>query len=224
MTELMAWITDTLAWIRQLHSAEGISRIIEAGGVIALVAIIFSETGLLVGFFLPGDSLLITAGVLSNPQNPHHIAALDIAFLNAVLVAAAIIGDQLGFWLGMKAGSSIWKRPDSRFYKRKHLEAAHAFYTRHGGLAIVGARFVPIMRTFVPFAAGLAKMPYRSFVGWNIFGGVLWITSLLWLGYFLGQTPLANRLDKLIVLVIFVSVLPMVIGGLRTWWKNRRAS
>jgi membrane-associated protein len=213
-----------LDWLRELHSAQGISQIVQAGGVIALTAIIFAETGLLVGFFLPGDSLLITAGVLANPANPHHVAALDIVWLNVILCIAAIVGDQVGFLLGRKAGEGIWKRPDGRFYKRKHLEAAHEFYVKYGGPSVVGARYVPILRTFVPFAAGMAQMPYRSFVFWNIGGGILWITSLLWIGYYLGQTPLANRLDKIIVVVILVSILPMVIGFLNRLWKSRSQS
>jgi membrane-associated protein len=207
-----------LDWIRELHSAEGISQIVQAGGVIALTAIIFAETGLLVGFFLPGDSLLITAGVLANPANP----ALDVWTLNAILAVAAVVGDQLGFLLGRKAGDSIWSRPDGRFYKRKHLQSAHDFYVKYGGVSVVAARYVPILRTFVPFVAGMARMPYRNFVFWNIGGGILWITSLLWVGYFLGQTQLANRLDKIIVLVIFVSTLPLIFGVLKGWLKARK--
>lgn len=217
-------MTEIINMLKELHSAQGISQIIAWGGLAALVAIIFAETGLLVGFFLPGDSLLITAGVLANPANPHHVASLEIAWLNVILIIAAVVGDQVGYLLGRKAGGAIWSRPDSRFYKRKHLEAAHEFYEKHGGLAVVGARFVPILRTFVPFAAGLAQMPYRNFVGWNIGGGVLWITSLLWLGYFLGDSPLANRLDKLIVLVVLVSILPLVFGAAKAWWKSRKAA
>ncbi|MCC6276629.1 MAG: VTT domain-containing protein [Oligoflexia bacterium] len=199
-------------WISTLHSSQGISQIIQAGGIIALTLIIFAETGLLVGFFLPGDSLLITAGVLSNPLHPQHVPALDPLFLNLVLCGAAVVGDQVGFYLGHKTGNRIWRRPDSWLYKRKHLEAAQDLYQRFGGPAVVGARYVPILRTFVPFVAGVAKMPYKNFVFWNISGGILWITSLIWLGYFLGQTPLANRLDKLIVVVVFISILPMLIS------------
>lgn len=211
-----------LEYIKNLHSAEGISSIIGAFGLIGLIAIIFAETGLLVGFFLPGDSLLITAGVLANPANPNHVETLNIWVLNIALIVAAVVGDQVGYYLGHKTGDAIWKRPDGRFYKRRHLEEAHDFYVRYGGLAIVAARYVPIFRTFVPFAAGVARMPYKSFVGWNIGGGVLWITSLLWLGYFLGQTKLADRLDKVIVIVIFVSVLPIFIGmAKRMMTKNK---
>lgn len=212
-----------LQWLSELHSSAGIARIVETGGLIALIAIIFAETGLLVGFFLPGDSLLITAGVLANPLNPNHISALDIVQLNLWLTVAAIVGDQVGFILGRKAGDSMWERPDGRFYKRKHLEAAHEFYKKYGGISVAAGRYVPIIRTFVPFAAGMARMPYRSFVFWNIGGGIVWITSLLWIGYYLGQTPLANRLDKIIVIVIFISILPMIIGGLKRWWTVRKS-
>jgi membrane-associated protein len=213
-----------LEWLSTLHSAEGISDIIARGGLVALIGIIFAETGLLVGFFLPGDSLLVTAGVLANPANPHHVQALHIGWMNLLLIIAAITGDQLNFYLGSKTGDAIWDRPDSRFYKRKHMEEAHEFYVRYGAMAIVGARFLPILRTFVPFIAGVAKMPYRSFVMWNVIGGVVWVTSLLWLGYFLGQTKLANRLDKIIVTVIVVSFIPVVYGVLSRMWKQRQAA
>lgn len=213
-----------LEWLKQLYSSEGIASLIQAGGVVALFGIIFAETGLLLGFFLPGDSLLITAGVISNPAHPQHLPALDTLTLNLLLILAAVSGDQLGFVLGRRTGNAVWSRPDGRFYKRKHLEAAHEFYERWGGWAVVGARFVPILRTFVPFAAGMSRMAYRKFVFWNIAGGVVWITSLLWIGYFLGQTPLANRIDKLIVVVVFVSVLPMVIGAARRWLRARASA
>jgi membrane-associated protein len=209
-------------WLQQLYSSEGIASLIQTGGLVALVAIIFAETGLLLGFFLPGDSLLITAGVISNPSHPQHVD-LSTVTLNLVLIVAAVLGDQTGFYLGRRAGNAMWSRPDGRFYKKKYLEEAHAFYERWGGWAVVGARFVPILRTFVPFAAGMSRMEYRKFVFWNVFGGIAWITSMLWLGYFLGQTPLANRIDKLIVVVVFVSVLPMIIGFTRRWLRARRA-
>jgi len=220
---MSALLSSLLDSVRSLHTAEGISSVIQTGGLLALVGIIFAETGLLVGFFLPGDSLLITAGVLANPANPNHVAALEIGVLNGILMIAAIVGDQVGFFLGTRAGASIWNRPDSRFYKRKHLEAAHEFYERYGGFSVVAARYVPIVRTFVPFVAGVARMPYRNFVFWNIGGGILWVTSLLWVGYYLGQTSLANRLDKIIVVVVLVSVLPMVVGILKKWMKRSPA-
>jgi membrane-associated protein len=208
-------MTEWIDALRSLHTAEGISNLIQAGGLIVLIAIIFAETGLLVGFFLPGDSLLITAGVLSNPLNPHFVPALEIWTMNALLIISAIVGDQVGYMLGARAGASIWSRPDSRWFKKKHLLAAQEFYEKYGGFSVVAARFVPIVRTFVPFVAGVAQMPYRRFVFWNIAGGIFWVTSLLWVGYYLGQTSLANRLDKIIVIVIFVSVLPMFGGVIK---------
>jgi membrane-associated protein len=210
-------------WLRDLHSSAGIASMIEAGGIYILIGIIFAETGLLFGFFLPGDSLLITAGVLANPNNPHHLTSLNIFWLNIFLILAAVVGDQLGYFLGHKAGDKIWNRPDSRFYKRKHLVEAHDFYVKYGGIAVVAAKYMPIFRTFVPFVAGVARMPYRRFAYWDIGGVILWITSLLWVGFYLGQTPLANRLDKIIVVVIFVSVLPMIIGFLRRQFKSQNS-
>lgn len=213
-----------IEWLHSLHSAEGISQIIQAGGLIALIAIIFSETGLLVGFFLPGDSLLITAGILANPANPNHVPSLSIWALNFLLMIAAVVGDQTGFYLGGKVGNRIWDRPDGRFYRRRYLDEAHGFYMKHGGLAIFAARYIPILRTFVPFAAGVARMPYRNFVFWNVFGGMTWITSILWAGYWLGQTQFAKSLDRVIVIVILVSFLPILLGALKRWLASRRGS
>lgn len=199
-------------WLKQLHDPAFISEMIGKGGLVALILIIFAETGLLVGFFLPGDSLLITAGVLTNPANPQHLPALNIWEVCILLSIAAIVGDQTGFVLGRKAGDRVWEWPDGRFYKKRYMEEARDFYLRYGPMAVVAARFIPIMRTFVPFAAGGCRMPYRKFVFWNIFGGILWIWSLMWAGYYLGGTPLAKSLDRIIVIVIFVSFLPMVFG------------
>ncbi len=214
-----------LEWLHKLHSVEGISGIIQAGGMLALIAIVFAETGLLVGFFLPGDSLLVTAGVLANPHNLHHVQALNILWLNLFLSLAAVAGDQVNFIFGGKIGNRIWDRPDSRFYKRKHMEEAHAFYEKWGPLAIVGARFVPILRTFVPFVAGVARMPYHKFVFWNILGGIGWVTAVLWLGYFIGQSKFAQSLDKVILIVIAVSFLPIVFGLIkRRFFPNKKAA
>ncbi len=208
-------------WIRDLHSSQGIIQLVETGGLLSLILIIFAETGLLAGFFLPGDSLLITAGVLANPANPQYLPFLRIAELNVLLIIAAVVGDQLGFVLGKKAGDRVWGRPDGFFFKKSHLQAAQEFYERYGGLSVVGARYVPVLRTFVPFAAGMARMPYRRFVFWNISGGILWVSSLLWAGFFLGQTRLADRLDKVIVIVILVSVAPLIAGTLKRFVFSR---
>lgn len=213
----MDWLLESL---KQLHSAQGISEIVATGGMLTLVIIIFSETGLLAGFFLPGDSLLITAGLLSNPSNPNYVSGLDIFSLNLILVFAAIIGDQVGFFLGAKTGQRIYDRPDGRFYKRAHLDSARNFYKKYGGLSIAAGRYIPIIRTFVPFAAGVAMMDYKKFVIWNVAGGIVWVTSMLWIGYFLGQTSLANSLDKIIVLVIFISIIPIIISAIKKYFNK----
>ncbi len=204
----MEILTDLIDWVRTLHSDEGIRSLIAWGGLTVLVAIVFAETGLLAGFFLPGDSLLVTAGVVCAGAFPG-LPPLDIWLTNLLLVLAAVIGDQVGYTLGRRAGRAIYARPDSRFFKKKYLYEAQELYARKGGSSLVIARFVPVMRTFVPFIAGVAHMPYRQFVFYNVFGGVLWVTLLLWVGYFLGQSPLAEQIHHVILLVIFVSVLPL---------------
>jgi len=204
----MELLTELLDWVRQLHSDEGIRNLIAWGGLTVLVAIVFAETGLLAGFFLPGDSLLVTAGVVCAGAFPG-LPALDIWLTNLLLVLAAVIGDQVGFTLGRRAGKAIYRQPDTRFFKKKYLYEAQELYATKGGSSIIIARFVPVMRTFVPFIAGVAQMPYRNFVFYNVTGGVLWVTSLLWVGYFLGQSPLAKQIHHVILLVIFVSVLPL---------------
>ena len=212
-----------LDWVKTLHNPDTVSQWLSSGGLPIITGIIFAETGLLLGFFLPGDSLLITTGVLCNPANPHYITGLNILSFHLMLTVAAIVGDQLGYFLGRKTGESIYDRPDGRFFKKKYVKAAHDFYEKYGVLAIVACRFVPIMRTFVPFVAGVARMEYKKFLSWDIFGGALWINSLLGLGYYLGQTELANRLDKIILLVVFVSVLPMFVGVAKQFLGRKTA-
>ena len=213
-------IHSVLDWLKALHQADTFTQWLATGGMMIVTAIIFAETGLLLGFFLPGDSLLITTGVLSNPLNPNYIQGLSIWQFQIILVIAAIVGDQLGYFLGKQTGHAIFSRPDGLIFKKAHAHRAKAFYEKFGVAALIACRFVPIMRTFVPFMAGVAEMPYSKFAKWDALGGLVWITSLLWVGYYLGQTSFANRLDKIIVIVVFVSVLPMVIGAI----KSRRAS
>lgn len=214
----MDYLRDLILWLQQLHSDEGVRALIQWGGLTVLVAIVFAETGLLVGFFLPGDSLLVTAGVVCAGAFPG-LPQLDIWLTNLLLVLAAVIGDQVGYLLGRRAGLAVYSRPDSRFFKKKYLLEAQELYATKGGSSLIIARFVPVMRTFVPFIAGVAQMPYRSFVFYNVVGGVLWVTLLLWIGYLLGQSPLVNQIHHVILLVIFVSVLPLL------WevWKRVRA-
>ena len=178
-----------------------------------LVAIVFAETGLLVGFFLPGDSLLVTAGLLAN-----HMIGLNIWVLNGVLMAAAILGDTTGYAIGYHLGVRLFARADSRFFRRDHLRRTQAFYDKHGAKTIVLARFMPIVRTFAPTVAGAARMPYRTFVTFNMIGGVLWVASMTLIGYFLGRAipDIEHHLHWVIAVVIVVSFIPL--------WHEWRAS
>ncbi|MBE0659703.1 MAG: VTT domain-containing protein [Bryobacteraceae bacterium] len=173
-------------------------------GYALLFAIVFAETGLLVGFFLPGDSLLFTVGVVAGA------GGLNIVTINIALMVAAIVGDAVGYMLGRSTGARIFDRPDSRFFKREHLIRTHEFYEKHGGKTIIYARFIPIIRTFAPFVAGVAGMSYPRFLSFNIFGGIGWVFSLTMLGYSLGNVAVVREhFEKVIVGIIFVSVLPV---------------
>jgi membrane-associated protein len=183
---------------------------------------VFAETGLLVGFFLPGDSLLVTAGIFTTSVAVGG-QLFDFWTLLLALCVAAIVGDQLNYGLGRKTGEVVYSRPDSRLIKRKHFEQARDFYQSYGAGAIVIARFVPILRTFVPFIAGVAQMPYRKFVTYNVVGGTAWVTSMLGLGHFIGHTPLASNLQRVILVVVFVSLIPLMVGAFKQWRASRRA-
>ena len=188
-------------------------------GYALLFAIVFSETGLLVGFLLPGDSLLFTAGVVAGAGH------LDIVAINILLMSAAVIGDGTGYFLGRRAGPLVFNRPNSRFFKREHLIRTHAFYEKHGGKTIIYARFIPIIRTFAPFVAGVVEMGYTRFLSFNIFGGIGWVALMTMLGYTLGGVPLVRQyFDKVILLIIGVSVLPVLIEALKARVSARRAA
>ena len=193
---------------KHLHTADGLKELIQTGGLLVLFVIIFSETGLLVGFFLPGDSLLVTAGVLCT-TNQERAAIFDFWTLIGLLIVAAIMGNQLGWWLGKNFGKRVENKPDGWLFKKKYIEEADVHFKENGSLSLVIARFIPIMRTFVPFVAGMAHMPGIRFLKWNIIGAVIWITSLVGIGYFIGQTELADNLHKIILLVILISFLPL---------------
>ena len=193
---------------KHLHTADGLKELIQTGGLLVLFVIIFSETGLLVGFFLPGDSLLVTAGALSVSTN-NRPAYFEVWTLIGLLIIAAIIGNQLGWWLGKNFGKRVENKPDGWLFKKKYIEEADVHFKENGSLSLVIARFIPIMRTFVPFVAGMAHMPGIRFLKWNIIGAVIWITSLVGIGYFIGQTELADNLHKIILLVILISFLPL---------------
>lgn len=189
--------------------------LIQWAGYVGLALIIFTETGLFFGFFLPGDSLLVTAGLLASQ------GVLDVTTLGILLSAAAILGDNTNYWIGRFMGPRVFSREDSLLFRRKHLLRAHDFYERHGGKTIVLARFMPIVRTFAPLVAGAAAMNYRTFLTFSIGGGLLWIWSMLLTGFLLGRyvPGVADYIEVVILVVIFISILP----GLISWWRARKA-
>jgi membrane-associated protein len=190
--------------------------LVQWAGYIGLATIIFTETGLFVGFFLPGDSLLVTAGLLTSRGLP-----LSLALLGILLTAAAIVGDNTNYWVGRLSGPRIFRRDDSLFFKRRYVDRAHDFYVRHGPKTVVLARFMPIIRTFAPLVAGVGRMDYRVFLTFSVIGGTAWIWSMLCLGFFLGQYDVVARHIELVILgVILVSILPGFIG----WWRERRTA
>lgn len=189
--------------------------LVQWAGYVGLTLIIFTETGLLLGFFLPGDSLLVTAGLLASQPD----FGLNVWILGAILTVAAIVGDSVGYSIGKATGPRIFTREDSLFFNKAHLLRAQAFYEKHGGKTIIIARFMPIVRTFAPVVAGVGKMEYRSFVIYNVVGGVAWVWSMLMVGYVLGRTVpgVAQHIEKVILVVIFLSILP----GIISWWRER---
>lgn len=212
MSQLVAW----LQWLIGLAKPENLRVMAESYGwvgYVLLTTIIFSETGLLIGFFLPGDSLLFATGFLASQR------IFDLTLICTLLSVAAIVGDALNYSLGHRMGVHVFERGRLRFVKHEHLMAAKAFYERHGGKAIILARFVPLVRTFTPFVAGVAGMNYRQFALYNVAGGIGWVCSMTIAGYFLGQIPwVQQNFEKVTILIIFVSILPVIIGA----WKHRR--
>jgi membrane-associated protein len=200
--------------VRKLRDIEGL---ITWGGTVGLTAIIFAETGLLIFFFLPGDSLLVTAGLLAATHG-----LFDIVQLGLLLTAASIAGNMVAYHFGRATGPRLFSRENSLLFNRKHLQRAQDFYERHGGKTVIIARFMPIVRTFVPIVAGMGQMEYRRFVFFNVVGGVLWIWSMLLTGYFLGRyiPGVAKHIELVIIVVIALSLLPGVIG----WWRSRSAT
>jgi membrane-associated protein len=205
------------------HRIYDVQAIITWGGMAALVAVVFSETGLLVGFFLPGDSLLVTAGVFCTAANPTGKPLLNIMWLNLAVGIAAVVGDQVGFYLGRKTGPKLFTRENSLLFNKKHLVRTHEFYERHGGKTIIIARFIPIIRTFAPVVAGVGDMNYRRFISYNVFGGLGWVVSMTGIGYGLATVwpNVTKHIEKLIILVIFLSLLPGIISYLRAYLAKR---
>jgi membrane-associated protein len=180
-------------------------------GYPALALIVFLETGAMV-FFLPGDSLLVTAGVYCAASK------LSLLTLNAILIPAAILGPVLSYWIGAKAGPMLFNRPRSKFFRPEHVKLAHEFYEKHGGKALVIARFMPIMRTFVPIVAGIAGMSYARYAFYTVIGATGWVLSMTLLGYFVGLTPLGKHIELVIIAVVVASLMPGAIA----WWRAKR--
>lgn len=183
-------------------------------GYALFAAIVFSETGLLIGFFLPGDSLLVTIGIVAGAGQ------LNIGLIIAVLIVAAICGVASGYMIGRRTGPAIFNRPDSRFFKQEYLRKTQEFYEKHGGQTIIYAQFVPIIRTFAPFIAGVVGMPYKRFAMFNVIGSVAWISSMTLTGYWLGNFEIVRKhFEKVVILIVLISVVPILLEVL----KSRRS-
>jgi len=217
-------LPSLLHFLRSLFDPEGLKQLIRNGGPALICAIVFVEIGFFVGFFLPGDSLLVTAGIFA--------AAAGVS-LNSVLLQwlapvalCAVIGDQLGYWIGRSAGSALYKREDSFFFRRSHLQRAHDFYEKYGGRAVILARFIPIVRTFCPPVAGAAQMSYGRYLGFDIFGGIFWVTATILGGYTLGRSVpnIGKYIHYVIAVVIILSVLPAIVSILKGRKSAREAA
>src|SRR5713226_1995719 len=194
-----------------LFNPDGLRELIRAGGAPLICTIVFIETGFFVGFFLPGDSLLVTAGILSAG------GVIPLRWLLIPVMLCAIVGDQIGYWIGRSAGPALYRREDSLFFRRSHLQRAHDFYEKYGGRAVIFARFVPIIRTFCPPVAGAALMPYPRYIAFDVLGGILWVGAMILGGYFLGRSVpnIGQRIHYVIAVVVVLSLLPAVISLVR---------
>ena len=213
-------LDTVLHFLRSLFDPVGLRELIRSGGAPLICGIVFIETGFFVGFFLPGDSLLITAGILAGG------GFLPLRWLLLPVMACAIAGDQIGYWIGRSAGATLYKREDSFLFRRSHLQRAHDFYEKYGGRAVILARFVPIVRTFCPPVAGAARMPYGKYVGFDIFGGVLWVSATILGGYTLGRSVpnIGKYIHYVIAVVVLLSILPAVISILKSRKSGPRAT
>ena len=200
-----------LHFLHSLYNPDGLKELVRSGGAPLICIIVLIETGFFVGFFLPGDSLLVTAGIFSAA------GVIPLKWLLLPVMLCAIVGDQIGYWIGRSAGAALYRREDSLFFRRSHLQRAHDFYEKYGGRAVILARFVPIIRTFCPPVAGAAQMPYGRYFAYDVAGGILWGGGMILGGYFLGrQIPnISENIHYVIAVVIFLSLLPPIIGLLR---------
>lgn len=208
-----------LNFISQIFHPEAWLSSLGPLAIIAVVAIVFAESGLFFGFFLPGDSLLFTAGLLSSPA----VGLISFPLLALCSFIAAVLGDNVGYWFGHKVGPKIFSRDDSLLFKKKHLDEAHKFYEKHGTKTVVLARFVPFVRTFAPIVAGATQMHYSTFMRFNILGGLLWAVGITSLGYFLGNIPVVEEhYEAVILLVVVASLGPVVIHFIQSHLESKK--
>lgn len=194
--------------------------LIETFGLIGVLVIVFAESGLLIGFFLPGDSLLFTTGLLVTTG----VLDTPLWVVCTLIVLSAIIGDQVGYLFGRKVGPALFKRPDSRLFKQENVEKAHEFFEKHGPKSLILARFVPIVRTFTPIIAGVSRMNYRSFITFNVIGGILWGAGVTLLGASLGNVDFVHEhIEAILILIVLISVVPIVIEYLRARSQSKNA-
>jgi membrane-associated protein len=220
---MSTWLSDLLrsyGLLALLPSFLEPEWLIERGGLALIALIVFAESGLLVGFFLPGDSLLFIAGLLASPTGGNKLP--HVALVVPVIVAAAIAGDQVGYLFGQRVGPALFDRPKSRFFNPGNVAKASHFLDKHGPKAIVLARFVPIVRTFAPIVAGIGTMNYRTFVTYNVVGGVVWGAGVTLAGYFLGEIDaVRENVELALIAIVAVSVLPMVVEVVRHWRSSQ---
>ena len=211
----MVWFVDII-----LHLDEYLGEVLEKFGpwtYLILFAIIFMETGLVITPFLPGDSLLFAAGALAG------LGYINIYTMTISLIVAAIIGDGVNYWIGHKVGPKIFQKEDVLFLNKKYLLKAQEFYEKHGKKTIFLARFIPIIRTFAPFVAGIGKMPYKEFLSYNVIGAIVWVTLFLWTGYFFGNlTIVKDNFSLVVIAIIIISFIPIFIDLLKAWLKSRK--
>jgi membrane-associated protein len=200
-----------LHFLHSLYNPDGLKELVRSGGAPLICGIVFIETGFFVGFFLPGDSLLVTAGIFSAA------GVIPLKWLLLPAMLCAIAGDQIGYWIGRSAGTALYQRKESFFFRRSHLQRAHDFYEKYGGRAVILARFVPIVRTFCPPVSGAARMAYGRYVAFDICGGILWVGAMVLGGFALGRSVpnIGERIHYVIAVVILASVMPVIISLLR---------
>jgi membrane-associated protein len=222
----LVFLLPTLEFLKEIfHQIYDVKALVIWAGYIGMAIIIFAETGLLAGFFLPGDSLLVTAGLFAATVNPATGEPyLNIWMLNLILIPCAIIGDATGYWIGHKAGPKLFNREKSFFFRKDYLIKTQHFYEKHGGSTIIIARFMPIIRTFAPTVAGIAQMQYRKFAQYNIIGGIAWVLSMTLLGFYLGRAipGIENHIDKVIIIIVFLSISPGIYKYLKHKFTKKK--